>query len=49
MASWPPAHLTPVDPAAVARGDGVFAAMFAEAFGSIGKDGIAGRAGEPWR
>ena len=49
MASWPPAHLTPVDPAAIARGDGVFAAMFAEAFGSIGKDGIAGRAGEPLR
>lgn len=49
MSSWPPAHLTPVDPAAIARGDGEFAAMFAEAFGSIGKDGIAGRAGEPLR
>ena len=48
-ASWPPAHLTPVDPAAILRGDGEFAAMFAEAFGSIGKDGIAGRAGEPLR
>ena len=27
MASWPPAHLTPVDPAAIARGDGEFAAV----------------------
>jgi phage terminase large subunit-like protein len=47
MASWPPAWLTPVDPRAIERGDGEFAAEFAEAFGSIGKDGIAGRAGEP--
>lgn len=47
MASWPPAWLTPVPVEAVERGDGEFAAMFAEAFGSIGKDGIAGRAGEP--
>ena len=44
--SWPPLFLTPVDPAAIARGDGDVAAVFAEAFGSIGKDGIAGRAGE---
>ena len=52
--SWPPAHLTPVSADAIARGDGEFAALFAEAFGSIGKDGIAGRAGEalrmrPWQ
>jgi phage terminase large subunit-like protein len=47
--SWPPAYLTPVDPAAVARGDGLDAAEFAELFGSIGKDGIAGRAGDALR
>jgi phage terminase large subunit-like protein len=47
MHSWPPALLTPVDPTAVARGDGDDAIEFAELFGSIGKDGIAGRAGEP--
>lgn len=45
--SWPPLFLTPVDPVAIAAGDGGIAADFAEAFGSIGKDGIAGRAGEP--
>lgn len=45
--SWPPLYLTPVDPASIARGDGDVAAIFAEAFGSIGKDGIAGRAGSP--
>jgi len=44
--SWPPLFLTPVDPAAIAQGDGDVAAVFAEAFGSIGKDGIAGRAGQ---
>lgn len=49
MDSWPPARLTPVDPAAIERGDGEFAAEFAETFGSIGKDGIAGRAGEALR
>ena len=45
MANWPPAHLTPVDPAAILNGDGEFAALFAEAFGTIGKDGVAGKAG----
>ena len=49
MDSWPPAILTPVDSDAVARGDGHVAVAFAEAFGSIGKDGVAGRAGEPLR
>jgi phage terminase large subunit-like protein len=47
--SWPPAFLTPVDPEALARSDGWKAARFAELFGSIGKDGIAGRAGEALR
>jgi phage terminase large subunit-like protein len=45
--SWPPLYLTPVDPLAIARGDGDVAAVFAEAFGTVGKDGIAGRAGSP--
>ena len=49
MSSWPPAFLTPVDPEALARSDGWKAAIFAEAFGSIGKDGIAGRAGQMLR
>jgi phage terminase large subunit-like protein len=49
VSSWPPAFLTPVDRDAVARGDGDVAVAFAEAFGSIGKDGIAGRAGQMLR
>jgi phage terminase large subunit-like protein len=49
VSSWPPAFLTPVDPVSVARGDGDVAIAFAEAFGSIGKDGIAGRAGDALR
>jgi phage terminase large subunit-like protein len=47
--SWPPAYLTPVSDEQIAQGDGEFAAEFAETFGSIGKDGIAGRAGEALR
>lgn len=46
-ASWPPLYLTPVAEDALERSDGKWASAFAEAFGSIGKDGIAGRAGEP--
>lgn len=49
MNSWPPALLTPVDADAVRRGDGWRAADFAELFGSIGKDGVAGRAGSALR
>lgn len=45
--SWPPRWLTPVSNEAIARGDGEYAIEFAEAFGSIGKDGIAGKAGQP--
>ncbi len=44
---WPPAWLTPVDEEAIARGDGDFVIRFAEAFGTITKDSVAGRAGEP--
>jgi len=52
--SWPPRWLTPVPEQAIADGDGQYAIEFAESFGSIGKDGIAGRAGEsldlrPWQ
>jgi phage terminase large subunit-like protein len=52
--SWPPRWLTPVSDEAIARGDGEYAIEFAEAFGTIGKDGIAGRTGEalrlrPWQ
>ena len=45
--SWPPAWLTPSDLAAVERGDGKYAGDFAEMFGSVGKDGIAGRGMPP--
>ena len=47
--SWPPAYLTPVPVEALAKGDGEFAVEFAETFGSVGKDGIAGRAGDALR
>jgi phage terminase large subunit-like protein len=43
---WPPAWLTPVPEDAIARGDGDFVIRFADAFGSITKDSVAGRAGE---
>lgn len=44
--SWPPRWLTPVPQEALERSDGDFACDFTEMFGSIGKDGIAGRAGQ---
>jgi phage terminase large subunit-like protein len=52
--SWPPAWLTPVSDEAIKAGDGEYAIEFAEAFGTIGKDGIAGRVGDalilrPWQ
>jgi phage terminase large subunit-like protein len=46
MASWPPAWITPADAESIGRGDGDIAALFAESFGSVGKDGVAGKAGE---
>ncbi len=54
MSSWPPAWLTPVSDEAIKAGDGEYAIEFAEAFGTIGKDGIAGRVGDslvlrPWQ
>jgi phage terminase large subunit-like protein len=52
--SWPPTYLTPVDQESIDRGDGKYAIEFTEAFGSIGKDGVAGKAGQslrlrPWQ
>jgi len=47
--SWPPRWLTPVSDQAIAKGDGDLAIEFAEAFGTIGKDGIAGKTGEALR
>jgi phage terminase large subunit-like protein len=38
--------LTPVSDEAIKAGDGEYAIQFAEAFGTIGKDGIAGRVGD---
>ena len=52
--SWPPRWLTPTPDDLVKAGHGDYAIEFAEAFGSIGKDGIAGRMGQalslrPWQ
>ena len=44
---WPPAWLTDVPEDAIARGDGEFVIRFAEAFGIITKDSVAGKSGSP--
>ena len=44
---WPPQWLTPVAPEAIARGEGELVIDFAEAFGVITKDSIAGKQGTP--
>lgn len=44
---FPPRWLTPVPEEAIARGDGEDAIEFAELFGIITKDSMAGRSGEP--
>jgi phage terminase large subunit-like protein len=54
VSSWPPRWLTPVPDEAIKAGDGEYAILFAETFGTIGKDGIAGRVGDalvlrPWQ
>jgi len=49
MSSWPPYFLTPVNERALKKSDGNIAADFAETFGSISKDGIAGKTGDPLR
>jgi phage terminase large subunit-like protein len=45
--SWPPRWLTPVPADALETGEGALVAEFAEAFGIITKDSVAGRAGTP--
>jgi phage terminase large subunit-like protein len=44
---WPPQWLTPVPPDAIANGEGELVIDFAEAFGVITKDSIAGKQGSP--
>jgi len=45
--NWPPRWLTPVSQESIDRGDGELAIDFAEAFGIITKDSIAGGMGDP--
>lgn len=44
---WPPQWLTPVPTEAIANGEGELVIDFAEAFGIVTKDSIAGKAGSP--
>lgn len=44
---WPPQWLTPVPADAIANGEGELVIDFAEAFGIVTKDSIAGKAGSP--
>lgn len=44
---WPPQWLTPVPTEAIAQGEGELVIDFAEAFGIVTKDSIAGKAGSP--
>lgn len=44
---WPPQWLTPVPAQAIEQGEGQLVIDFAEAFGVVTKDSIAGRAGSP--
>ena len=44
---WPPQWLTPVPQNLIESGEGDFVIDFAEAFGVVTKDSIAGKAGEP--
>ena len=44
---WPPQWLTPVPTDAIANGEGELVIDFAEAFGIVTKDSIAGKAGTP--
>jgi len=45
--NWPPRWLTPVPDKAIEDGQGELVIQFAEAFGVITKDSVAGRTGEP--
>ena len=44
---WPPTWLTPVPEESIARGDGELVIDFADAFGVITKDSVAGPTGSP--
>ena len=44
---WPPQWLTPVPQAQIEQGEGDVVIDFAEAFGMVTKDSVAGREGEP--
>lgn len=44
---WPPKWLTPVPQSDLERGEGDVVIDFAEAFGIVTKDSVAGRAGDP--
>ena len=44
---WPPQWLTPVPPHLIESGEGEVVIDFAEAFGMVTKDSVAGKAGEP--
>lgn len=44
---WPPRWLTPIEDEYLAGGEGEVVSDFAEAFGIVTKDSIAGKAGEP--
>jgi len=45
--SWPPRWLTPVSDEAILQGEGHIAVGFAEKFGMITKDSVAGNTGDP--
>jgi phage terminase large subunit-like protein len=47
VSSWPPAWLTPIPNDMIQLGEGEDVIDFAEAFGIITKDSIAGKAGTP--
>jgi len=45
--NWPPRWLTPIPDEAIATGEGELVIRFAEAFGVITKDSVAGKSGSP--
>jgi phage terminase large subunit-like protein len=45
--NWPPKWLTPVPEKAILNGEGHIAIGFAERYGTITKDGVAGNVGDP--
>jgi hypothetical protein len=45
--SWPPRWLTPISEDSIVNGEGPSVMKFAENFGIITKDSVAGKAGAP--